>query len=123
MATTASDATTTSAPFAERFAAFYRGPFLQEHQHPANVALHVTGTVSALALLAACAAGLVPAKAALLFPVVHALPGVVGHAAFEPSESAGTLRVFRQDLPRMWFFYANHVMSAEALLRVKILSP
>lgn len=48
---------------------------------------------------------------------------MLGHRLFEPSDAAGTLRVFRQDHPRMWFFYANHVMAAEVLLRVKILSP
>jgi hypothetical protein len=92
------------------YAEFYAGPYLAEHHHPVNVALHVLGTLAGLALIAA---GLTVISQwwILLFPIVHAAPGLIGHRLFERSEEVGDLRVLRQDFPATWFIRANHQLT------------
>ncbi len=79
-----------------RFRAFYRDHFLAGHRHPANIALHVVGTFVSAAILAATFAFSAPWWA-LLYPVVHAVPGLVGHRLFERIAAVGDVRVLRTD--------------------------
>lgn len=89
------------------FATFYRETYLTEHRHPANIALHVVGTIAGLALpVVAVAAGW--PWMMLLFPVVHAVPGLIGHRLFERNTAVGDVRVLRRDFPAWWFIRANH---------------
>jgi hypothetical protein len=97
-----------------RFSTFYTEVFLPEHRHPANVALHAVGTALGLALLA-FAAWRGPWWIAAFFPVVHALPGLVGHRLFERNATVGDVRVTRTDHPLWWFIVANHRMAWEGL--------
>jgi hypothetical protein len=101
---------------------FYDKVFLAEHQHLANVAFHVVGTLAGLAYLitiplfaatqkAPWMIGLLP-----LFPVVHAVPGLIGHKLFEPNPDVGDVRVFRKDYPTYWFLFGNHVMTMNIFL-------
>jgi hypothetical protein len=96
------------------FDRFYREVFLPEHRHPVNRALHVAGTLAGLAWLGALAAlPLWPgALGLMLFPVVHAAPGLIGHRLFERSADVGDARWRRTDHPRWWFVVANHRLTA-----------
>ncbi len=96
------------------FRAFYEEIFLAEHRHAGNRALHVIGVAAGLAILA-CAFFSGPLWIALLFPVVHALPGLLGHRLFERQEEVGDLRVTRRDYPLWWFIVANHRMALALL--------
>ncbi len=99
-----------------RFMEFYETNFLSEHRHPANVALHVFGTI--LGVVFVCAVLLVGSPwFALAFPVVHALPGLIGHRLFERNAAVGDIRVTRKDHPPLWFIAGNHLMTAELLLK------
>jgi len=93
--------------FAQRFELFYQQEFLREHRHPANIAMHVLGTVLSAAFL-----GWVLTQsfwwAALLYPLIHGLPGLAGHRLFERSAALGDLRIDRKDFPLWWFILANH---------------
>ncbi len=104
------------------FWTFYDKVFLAEHTHPANVALHVVGTLAGLAYLitiplfaatqkAPWMLGLLP-----LFPIVHAVPGLIGHKLFEPNAAVGDVRVFRKDYPTYYFLFGNHVMTMNIFL-------
>jgi hypothetical protein len=55
--------------------------------------------------------------ALLLFPVVHAVPGLIGHRLFQRSADArvGDLRVLRTDFPLRYFLFGNHVLAASLL--------
>jgi retinol dehydrogenase-13 len=105
------------------FWSFYNSHFLPEHTHPANVALHVCGTVLGLAYVcgvlwvAASRGGPAWLAALLLFPVVHAVPGLIGHRLFQRSADArvGDLRVLRTDFPLRYFLFGNHVLAASLL--------
>jgi hypothetical protein len=103
------------------FDAFYRQVFLPEHQHPYNRAAHVFGTLCGLIWLVLCAlqSWLWPI---LLFPVVHAAPGLVGHRFFERNAEVGDVRVTRKDYSPLWFILANHRLSFEMLLKPKSLN-
>jgi hypothetical protein len=97
------------------FAEFYQHHFLPEHRHPANVALHVAGTLASA--LAAAAALLSPWPwLALAWPLLHAAPGLLGHRLFERNAAVGDLRITRTDFPPHWFIAANHRLTAEVLL-------
>jgi hypothetical protein len=92
------------------FSRFYREVFLAEHTHPANIALHVLGTLASLAF--------VPLVIVyfslwwlLLYPVIHALPGLLGHRLFERNASVGDVRVMRKDYPGVWFIAGNHLLT------------
>lgn len=107
------------------FWTFYVSHFLQEHTHPLNVALHVVGTTASLAYVGgvlwwlrehwAQAPWWSLPLALLLYPVVHAAPGLLGHKLFEPNPNVGDLRVLRTDFPGYWFLAANHVMTFNIL--------
>lgn len=95
------------------FTAFYRNHFLAEHRNPANVALHVFGTLASTALL------FIPFIASpfwlLLYPALQILPGLLGHRLFERNPDVGDLRVGRTDFPFHWFIAANYVLTAQVL--------
>jgi len=101
------------------FETFYREVFLPEHRHPLNVALHIGGTVAGLVWipLTLSAPGLWK-LAVLLFPLVHAAPGLVGHWLFERSAEVGDARWRRKDYPVWLFFVANHRMAMERLFEL-----
>jgi hypothetical protein len=80
------------------------------------VALHVFGTVLGLALLPAVLFAGWP-WLALLFPVVHAAPGLVGHRLFERDATVGDVRVLRKDHSPLWFIVGNHRMLWDLLVK------
>jgi hypothetical protein len=100
------------------FKRFYSEVFLPEHQHSINRGLHVLGTLLGLAYLPAVwlllplpwAARL---AALLLFPLVHAAPGLIGHRLFERNAAVGDARWRRRDFSPLWFIAANHVLTAQ----------
>lgn len=100
------------------FDSFYRDHFIPEHSHTANIVLHIFGTLAGLALLIASFT-IIPLWWALLFPVVHVAPGLIGHRLFERNETVGDVRVLRKDFPLWWFVIGNHRMTAAVLLRKK----
>jgi hypothetical protein len=93
---------------------FYTEHFLAEHRHPANVAVHVAGTVLGLLWLPATLLSPLP-WLVLLFPAVHALPGLLGHRLFERNAAVGDVRVLRRDFSALWFIAANHRMTWQLL--------
>jgi hypothetical protein len=99
------------------FKRFYTEVFVPEHQHPINHGLHVLGTLLGLAYLPAVWL-LLPLPwwarlaALLLFPLVHAAPGLIGHRLFERNAGVGDARWRRQDFSPLWFVAANHVLTA-----------
>lgn len=98
------------------FEIFYREVFLEEHRHPVNVALHMLGTFAGLAFIAAVVAlPLAWYPALLLFPLVHAAPGLIGHRLLERNLAVGDARWRRRDFPGWWFIVANHRMTFERL--------
>jgi hypothetical protein len=92
------------------FSQFYSEVFRDEHHHPVNIALHILGVVAGLCLLIA-AFTVLPLWSALAFPVVHAVPGLIGHRLFERNEAVGDMRLSRKDYPLYWFIIANHRMA------------
>lgn len=98
------------------FMSFYERVFLDEHQHPGNRALHVLGVLAGLATLV-CAVGPGPWWLVLLFPPIHAAPGLLGHRLFERQAGVGDLRVTRTDYPLWWFIAANHLLALSLLRR------
>ena len=99
------------------FDVFYREVFLHEHRHPLNVALHMAGTFAGLVFIpAVLAMPLAWYPALLLFPLVHAAPGLLGHRLLERSTSVGDARWRRRDYPGWWFIIANHRMTLERLV-------
>jgi len=98
------------------FDVFYREVFLREHRHPINVALHMFGTFAGLAFVpAVLAMPLAWYPALLLFPLVHAAPGLLGHRLLERNIAVGDARWRRRDYPGWWFIVANHRMTFERL--------
>jgi hypothetical protein len=99
------------------FGDFYRQVFLPEHRHPLNRALHIGGTLAGLAYvgwLLSMPFGPIW-LALLLFPVVHAGPGLLGHRLVERNEAVGDARWRRTDFPAWWFIVGNHRLTLEAL--------
>ena len=96
---------------------FYRGEYASDHQHPANVALHVIGTIAGLMLIAASFL-VIPLWWALTFPVVHAVPGLIGHRLYDRNETIGDARITRTDYPLYWFIVANHLLTAHVFGRL-----
>jgi hypothetical protein len=96
------------------FATFYRTVYRDDHQHPANLALHIIGVFLGLALIAASLT-VWPWWTMIGFPVLHGLPGLIGHRLFDRNAAVGDLRVTRQDHPVWWFIIANHLMAARVL--------
>ncbi|MFM7735794.1 MAG: Mpo1-like protein, partial [Alphaproteobacteria bacterium] len=91
--------------------------FLAEHRHPVVILLHAIGCVASFSWVAWCLVRLhwPWTLLALAYPVVHALPGLVGHRLFERNEAVGDLRVLRKDFPLPWFIAANHRLTWDAL--------
>jgi hypothetical protein len=101
------------------FLEFYRNHFLAEHQHPGTIGLHVLGTVLGTVFLVVTLLSAMP-YLALLYPVVHAVPGLIGHRLFERNALVGDVRVLRKDFSPLWFIAGNHVLTyevARAVLR------
>ncbi len=96
------------------FAAFYRQTFLPEHTDARNVALHVLGVLGGLAFVPFVLMSRAP-WLVLLYPVVHAAPGLLGHRLFERNAAVGDLRVTRTDHPTWCFLVANHRLTLELL--------
>jgi hypothetical protein len=108
----------TSKPPSSRpsFAEFYREHFRAEHQHPANVSLHVLGVLASTVWLVWTINSPLP-WLALAYPVVHAAPGLAGHRLFERNPAVGDVRVLRRDFPMAWFVLGNHVLVLDLMLR------
>jgi hypothetical protein len=51
----------------------------------------------------------------LLYPVVHAAPGLIGHRLFERNAEVGDIRLDRTDHPLWWFIIGNHLMFLDVL--------
>jgi hypothetical protein len=92
------------------FSRFYEDVFLPEHRAAPNVFLHVLGTVLGVVLVPAGLASPWP-WVVLLWPVVHAVPGLIGRRLFERHEEVGDVRVVRRDHPLLFFVLANHRMT------------
>jgi hypothetical protein len=101
---------------AKSFSGFYRQVFLPEHQHLGNIALHVGGTLGSIAFVVLMFFNATPWWA-LLHPLLHALPGLLGHRLWERNASVGDVRVTRKDYSPLWFIAGNHVMTWELLTR------
>jgi hypothetical protein len=91
------------------FTEFYQNHYPAEHTVPANIALHMFGTAAGIALLLVVVAGTISPWWALAFPVVHVVPGLIGHRLFERNEDVGDARLLRTDFPLYWFMIANHI--------------
>jgi hypothetical protein len=96
------------------FMDFYREAYWEEHNVPMNLALHMLGTIAGVVLLIASATIISPWWA-LAFPIVHIVPGLIGHLLFERAEAIGYARIFRTDVPGWWFVAANHMMTAQMI--------
>jgi hypothetical protein len=72
------------------------------------------GTFGGLALLIASVT-IIPLWWALAFPIVHAVPGLIGHRLFERNAELGDVRVFNGAYPGHWFMGANHLRAGEWL--------
>jgi hypothetical protein len=97
---------------------FYQRVFIPEHQHRLTIATHIFGTFAGLAwLVMSLLLGGYWLALVLLFPVVHALPGLVGHRLVERNDEVGDLRVTRNDFPLWWFIRANHRMTWQVLAK------
>lgn len=98
------------------FAEFYRTVFLAEHTHPVNIALHITGTLLGTVLIPGAlligSPWLIP-----LYPVVHALPGLIGHRFLERNVAVGDIRVMRKDYSPLWFIVGNHILTYQVAAR------
>jgi hypothetical protein len=99
------------------FAQFYKGAYHDDHATMGNRALHIAGTLAGLALIVASLT-ILPIWWALAFPIVHAVPGLVGHRLFERNAVLGDVRVFRGQYPGHWYMLANHIMTAQVLINV-----
>jgi hypothetical protein len=97
------------------FMDFYRTQYRDEHRVSANVAMHMIGVACGLATLVA-ALTIAPLWTAILFPVAHAAPGLIGHRMFERDANVGDVRVFRSDVPGWWFLIANHMLAIDLLI-------
>jgi hypothetical protein len=98
------------------FWTFYHGAYHNDHKTWPNRSLHIIGTLAGLALLVASVT-IMPLWCALAFPVVHALPGLIGHRLFERNFVLGDLRFVDGHYPPLWFIVANHIMTWEVLAR------
>jgi hypothetical protein len=77
---------------------------------------HVLGTLLGIFWLLACfASG--HYFWLLLFPLVHAAPGLIGHRLAERNEAVGDIRVTRKDFPLWWFIRANHQLTLSVILK------
>lgn len=96
------------------FNTFYKTEYRSDHQHPANLALHIFGVLAGLGLIAASFT-IWPLWTILGFPVVHIAPGLIGHKYFDRDEELGDIRLTRTDFPLWWFLIANHLMAVRVM--------
>lgn len=96
------------------FREFYTGHYLSDHKHPANVTLHVAGTLGSAIFFVAALSSPLP-WLALLYPVAHATPGLIGHRLFDRNPEIGDIRFLGGKFPNLWFIAANHVLTASVL--------
>ena len=54
----------------------------------------------------------------MLYPLLHAAPGLLGHRLFERNLAVGDVRVTRSDYSPLWFIIANHRMTWDLLVSV-----
>ncbi len=99
------------------FQAFYRDHFQAEHRHPVNRGLHIFGTLLGTAFVPAALLSSWP-WLVLLYPVVHAALGLIGHRLFERSAQVRDVRVLRNDFSLLWFIAGNHVLTYKAAVAV-----
>jgi hypothetical protein len=105
----------------KHFEDFYQQVFIPEHQHKLTIVTHILGTFAGLVWLVLCILlGGYWLVLALLFPVVHAVPGLIGHRLVERNEGVGDLRVSRKDFPLWWFIRANHLMTIQILVKGRL---
>jgi hypothetical protein len=97
------------------FKQFYNGAYRDDHATMGNRVFHIAGTLAGLALIAVSLT-VVSLWWALAFPIVHAVPGLVGHRLFERNSALGDIRVFQGKYPGHWYMLANHMMTGRALL-------
>ncbi len=93
---------------------FYRTVFLAEHRSTIAIATHVFGTLLGILWLVFA----IVSKDywfCLLFPIVHAAPGLIGHRIAERNPEVGDIRITRKDFPLWWFIVGNHQMSWELI--------
>jgi hypothetical protein len=107
--------TISSLPSQRRFWTFYKQHFQMQHTHPGNIAMHLLGTVGSFGF----AVWAVISSPLLLlgYPVVHALPGLIGHRLFERDALVGDFRLTRKDFSLLWFIAANHVLAVQLAAR------
>lgn len=96
---------------------FYRGPYHNDHKSSANRAMHIIGTIGGLSLVIASLT-VIPIYWAIAFPIVHALPGLIGHRLFERNLEIGDIRFTAQRYPNIWFIVANHLMTCEVAVEL-----
>lgn len=96
------------------FKTFYETVYRSDHQHIANLTLHIVGVIAGLSLIVASLT-VWPLWSALAFPVVHVAPGLLGHRLFDRDEALGDVRLTRTDFPLWWFLVANHLMAFRVL--------
>jgi hypothetical protein len=96
------------------FRIFYADHYLPDHRHPANVALHVLGTLASGGGLVAALISPMP-WLAVLYPVVHAVPGLIGHRLFDRNREIGDVRFIGGKFPNLWFIAANHILTASLI--------
>jgi hypothetical protein len=98
----------------EQIRHFYVDHFRGEHRHPANIAFHIVGLLLSTSVLVVAVWSGKP-WLAIAYPVVHAVPGLVGHRLFERNLAVGDVRLTRTDFPVLWFLIGNHLLFAEVL--------
>jgi hypothetical protein len=94
------------------FVKFYRTVFLAEHQSLGTAVTHVLGTLlSTIFIPWALYYG--HEWWLLAYPLVHAVPGLIGHRIFERNAAVGDTRITRKDYSLLWFIWGNHLMTYE----------
>lgn len=105
----------TSPLISSKFNEFYTTVFVKEHQNSWNVGFHAAGTLASVYLVSGVLTGKYKFRHLLGFPVLLAVPGLIGHRLFEPSPQVGDLRVLRDDYPAYWFLFGNFVLTYDVL--------
>ncbi len=98
------------------YADFYPTVFLAEHRSTIAIGTHVFGTLLGFVWLV-FALATKHCWLVLLFPVVHAVPGLIGHRIAERNPNVGDIRITRKDFPLWWFIVGNHQMTWQLVTR------
>jgi hypothetical protein len=96
------------------FMKFYKNNYLKEHSHNGTICFHVFGTILGIAWIF-FSMFYINLIWIILFPLIHALPGILGHKIFERNEDVGDIRITRKDFPLIWFIFANHILTYQIL--------